>query len=305
MSRALPRGVAASTRSEGQRRLHAFARVERVRCACVIVACVLAAVAALVAGCSEQQAASSADRLVNGAGAQTPPSGSLAAPAAATRPLATTQPAKQSGKPSLFEHGVTTGRKIVAIAFQLGASPGQPGGVNRDVLDTLNTDGVHATFFMAALWAQAHPDAAKQIAGVPAFEVGNGGYSSEYLSRMSAAVIEERTRKAQQVIQATTGEKPQVYRTAQTGYTPASITAIAAAGVRPVSGDIDLTAPKAKLSASGIANDALSRVRTGSIIVIRGDTSDPRLVKALVFLLGGLKRAGYEDATVSQLIGLQ
>ena len=38
---------------------------------------------------------------------------------------------------------------------------------------------------------------------------------------------------------------------------------------------------------------------------MRADTNDPRQVRALVFLLGGLKRAGYEDVTMSQLIGLQ
>ena len=158
---------------------------------------------------------------------------------------------------------------------------------------------------MAALWAQAHSDVAREIAADPAFEIGNGGYSTEYLTKMSPALIEERTRRAQQVIQAITGDRPSVYRAAQAGYSAHSVAALAAAGVRPVSGDIDLTAMAPKLSASGIANAALGRVQPGSIIVLRGDGSDSRQVRALVFIVGGLKRAGYEDVTVSQLIGFE
>jgi peptidoglycan/xylan/chitin deacetylase (PgdA/CDA1 family) len=184
------------------------------------------------------------------------------------------------------------------------AVPGQPGGVDQDILDTLSVDQVRSTVFMAALWAQANQQAAAKIGKDPLLEVGNGGYSSEYLKKLNPAVIKERTARAQQAIHAVTGVKPKLYRDAQTGYTPQAIAAIAAAGVRPVSGDIDLTHPKPNLSAQAIARQALAKVHNGSIIVLRGDTKDSRIVRALVFILGGLKRAGYEDVTVSQLIGL-
>jgi peptidoglycan/xylan/chitin deacetylase (PgdA/CDA1 family) len=269
----------------------------------------LGALCFVLAGCllltacgAEVQAPSSADSIARQLAENPAPGSTTAAPVAPGRPT-TTPPQAKAAHPSVLSQGKTEGRKVVAVAVQMTAVPGQPSGVDQDVLDTLRIDKVRSTVFMAALWAQAHPDVASAIGKDALLEVGNGGYSAEYLAKLPAAVITERTRRAQQVIHAATGAVPKVYRDAQTGYTPKSVAAIAKAGVRPVSGDIDLTNPKPKLTAQQIAAQALARVHSGSIIVIRGDTKDPRVVRALIFLLGGLKRAGYEDVTVSQLMG--
>ena len=280
----------------------------------VAVALALVAVGVLAlapAGCREPEPASSADSLVKSPGASAATTGSTAAQGSpswhpAVQPPTAPKPSSHPATPrSLVDHGARGGRKIVAIVFQMEAAPGEPGGVDQDILDTLRTDNVRATFFMAGIWVQAHPGAAKQIASDSNFEVGNGGYSSEYLSRMSPDLIKQRTRRAQQIIGSLAGANPVVYRNAQTRYTGAAVGALASIGLRPIAGDIDLTSVDPKLSAQGIADAALHHVQTGSIVVMRGDTNDPRQVRALVFLLGGLKRAGYDDVTVSQLIGLQ
>jgi peptidoglycan/xylan/chitin deacetylase (PgdA/CDA1 family) len=258
----------------------------------------LAIVVLSLSGCGESGAAPSADELFR--------SGSSAAQAPQTTPSSALtgkrSPTAPASVPSvLVKHGNRKGRKVVAIAFQLRAVPGKPGGVDRALLEALATDDATATFFMAGLWAQAHHDVAAQIAHSPRFEIGNGGYSTELLRKLPGSVTRERTQLAQEAIRAATGLTPRVYRDAQVGYDTKSIDAIAGLGLRPVSGDIDLTAVNPQLSTVAMSQLALSVVKPGSIIVLTGDGADSRVQRVLVRLLGGLKRQGYDLVTVSAL----
>jgi peptidoglycan/xylan/chitin deacetylase (PgdA/CDA1 family) len=246
--------------------------------------------------CQEPQAATSIDELRLSQDQQaTQPKGSPSAGPESSNP----RPAR-SVPPVLLKRGEGT-RKVVAIAFQLRAAPGAPGGVDRQLLDALRTDEATATFFMAGLWAQAHADVAAQLARMPQIEIGDGGYSAEYLRRLPADVIRTRTRLAQDAIRSATGVTPKVYRDAEVAYDTKSIYAISSLGLKPVSGDIDLTKVRPGTSEVAMSQSVLTRVRPGSIVVLPGDGSDPRAARVFVRLLGGLARQGYTLVTVSDL----
>lgn len=281
--------------------IRAAAGAGRCRTLSVTVALLLAlaVVACSLSGCGESGAAPSADELFRsgGSAAQAPPT------TPSTALTGKRSPTAPASVPSvLVKHGDRKGRKVVAIAFQLRAAPGKPGGVDRSLLDALATDDATATFFMAGLWAQAHHDVAAQIAQSPRFEIGNGGYSIELLRKLPGSVTRERTQLAQEAIRTATGVTPRVYRDAQVAYDTKSIDAIAGLGLRPVSGDIDLTAVNPRVSAVAMSQLALSVVKPGSIIVLTGDGADSRVQSVLVRLLGGLTRQGYDLVTVSVLV---
>ena len=256
------------------------------------------AVSGLMRSCKDATALSSADRLFGGGG-------SSSESTAGTPPTATTGH-QNGGKPAavprvLVKHGVRGAAKVVAIAFQLRAVPGRPAGVDRALIDALKTDDATATFFMAGLWAEAHRDVAAELAKMPHIEIGNGGYSAEYLRKMPADVVRVRTQLAQEAIRSATGVTPQIYRDAQVAYSTTSIDVIAGLGLRPVSGDIDLTRVNPKLSTVEMSQMAIVKAKPGSIIVLPGDGADPRAARAFVRILGGLKRAGFELVPVSDL----
>lgn len=82
---------------------------------------------------------------------------SAAAPAAqAGRPPAPPPPA--DGMSALIEGG-TSGRREVALTIDAGADTGYAS----EILDLLRDEGIHATFGMTGLWAQANPDLVKRM----------------------------------------------------------------------------------------------------------------------------------------------
>jgi peptidoglycan/xylan/chitin deacetylase (PgdA/CDA1 family) len=266
-----------------------------------ILAVSVGIIATLAACGGEQQPVTSADKLLARAGV----SGEQPAVAAQQPPPPPTgrrnATAPKAVRAKLLKSGSRRGPKVVAIAFQLRATPGNPGGVDPTLLNALRTDEATATFFMAGLWAEANPRAAAEIARLSGVEIGNGGYSSEYLRRLPVEVTRVRTQLAQESIRKATGSVPRVYRNAQGGYTSQSTSAIARLGLRPVSGDVDLTAASSGLSAAGVAQAGLAKVLPGSIIILPGDGADSRTVGVLIRLLAGLKRRGFELVTVSAL----
>lgn len=91
------------------------------------------------------------------ADAPAPPADTAAAPAAQTdRPPAPPPPA--DGMSALIEGG-TSGRREVALTIDAGADTGYAS----EILDLLRDEGIHATFGMTGLWAQANPDLVKRM----------------------------------------------------------------------------------------------------------------------------------------------
>jgi peptidoglycan/xylan/chitin deacetylase (PgdA/CDA1 family) len=170
------------------------------------------------------------------------------------------------------------------------------------VVDAFVHGGARATFFLSGLWAQARPSDAASLAAMPSVEIGNGGYSSEYLSNLPASVLRERTKRAQAAIVKATGRTPTLVRIAQLGYGPKATATLAGLELQPVAGGIDLTAAKSLVSAKAIATHAAESVQPGSIIVIPADGSDPRAAAVLRELLVELKRRGFAVVGVSELL---
>ncbi|MCC7023390.1 MAG: polysaccharide deacetylase family protein [Thermomicrobiales bacterium] len=79
------------------------------------------------------------------------------APAAQTdRPPA--PPPPPDGMSALIEGG-TSGRREVALTIDAGADTGKAS----EILDLLRDEGIHATFGMTGLWAQANPDLVRRM----------------------------------------------------------------------------------------------------------------------------------------------
>jgi Polysaccharide deacetylase len=84
-----------------------------------------------------------------------------------------------------FDHAATN-QKIVALTFDADMTPGmlrelKNGKVaswyNEKVIAALRQQQAPATLFLTGLWIETYPDATKQLAADPLFELGNHSYS--------------------------------------------------------------------------------------------------------------------------------
>ena len=90
------------------------------------------------------------------------------------------------GERLTFDHAATS-QKIVALTFDADMTPGmlrelKAGKVaswyNGKVIEALRQQQAPATLFLTGLWIETYPDATKQLAADPLFELGNHSYSS-------------------------------------------------------------------------------------------------------------------------------
>jgi polysaccharide deacetylase family protein (PEP-CTERM system associated) len=94
-----------------------------------------------------------------------------------------------------------------------------------DILDMLAGRGVHATFFVLGLVAEAHPRLVRDIASA-GHEVGSHGWSHELIYRQSRKVFAEETRRSKTVLEQTLGQRIAGYRAAEFSVTEQSMWAL-------------------------------------------------------------------------------
>lgn len=98
------------------------------------------------------------------AASTTPPATSTTTPTMTTtttvRPTPTTSSPTLPAQPATVITRGTTDRKLVALTFDAGSDAGN----TARILAILGADGIHATFGITGLWAQANPALVRQIA---------------------------------------------------------------------------------------------------------------------------------------------
>ncbi|MEH7382573.1 polysaccharide deacetylase family protein [Bacillus sp. JJ1533] len=79
-----------------------------------------------------------------------------------------------------------------------------------DMLETLKKHNVKATFFLEGRWVKENPDLAKMIVDA-GHEVGNHSYTHPDMKKLSSELVREQLIKTNQVIEAATGKKPNLF----------------------------------------------------------------------------------------------
>lgn len=98
---------------------------------------------------------------------------------------------------NVIRHGRRESRKI-ALSFDADMTPKEKDEADsglkkaffdKQIVEILTKERVPATFFLSGLWAETYPEAVRQIAKNPRFEIGSHSYSHQFFAPLAPAQL--------------------------------------------------------------------------------------------------------------------
>lgn len=192
---------------------------------------------------------------------------------------------------------VETDRKIVALSFDDGPTPE---GVDA-VLPVLDRFGAKATFFLIGDRIEKFPGQAERLLEA-GHELGNHTYSHQRNLMKSREFYRNEVRRADDLLRAA-GAQTKLFRPPFGKRLIGLPLEVEAAGYRTITWDVEDNPEMFEGDAAGYAQDILSRVEPGSIILIHPMYRHNQTARdALPLILSGLSESGYTIVTVGQLL---
>ncbi|MGC1326000.1 MAG: polysaccharide deacetylase family protein [Xanthobacteraceae bacterium] len=219
-----------------------------------------------------------------------------------------------------FDHAATS-EKIVALTFDADMTPGMlrelKGGkvaswYNEKVIEALRQRHASATLFLTGLWIETYPDATKQLAADPLFELGNHSYSHGAFHSPCYNLFPIPQSKQAAEVQTTddllkqyAGTYKKYFRFPGLCSDAQAMKTVEDQGYTVIGGDID-GADAFEKSPKWVAADVVSHVRPGSIVVLHmhGGPNAPATANALPDIITKLRAEGYSFVKVSDLLKL-
>lgn len=190
---------------------------------------------------------------------------------------------------------VATDEKAVALTFDTAFGDED---YTDEILAVLKDESAPASFFVMGLWAAENPDALDAIAQ-EGQEIASHSMSHMRYTEMSADEILADAKDAAQLIFDKTGYDTRVIRIPYGAFDSASITALESEGYVVVKWSLDSKDWKG-LDATKIADDVLSQVQNGDIIMFQNNmAATPEALRAIIL---GLREQGYKIMTVSDML---
>ena len=169
-----------------------------------------------------------------------------------------------------------------------------------EILDTLDTYNVKATFFMVGDWMRKYPEATKKIAE-KGHDVASHSDKHPHVTEMCKEDIKKDIRFAHNTIKEITGIDANLYRAPYGEYNDAVVEAAKESGYYMIQWDVDSldwkNYGKQEMIDRVLKHKNLS---PGSIILLHNATKYTK--DALPAIIEGIKGKGYEIVPVSELI---
>lgn len=194
--------------------------------------------------------------------------------------------------------------KVIALSFDGG--PSEP--YTSEILNILDSQGIHATFFVTGEGAQLHPQTVRRMLA-DGDVVGNHSYSHNASHALTGKGIRD-MRRGQRAIYAVAGVEPHFYRPPEGTKSPWELYAVKHDGLSEVNwsiggSDLDTGDPAA------FAQQIVRKARPGGIIDMNdsygsdghGSSHGSLTVEALPIIIKSLQDQGYSFVTVAQLLG--
>ena len=206
-------------------------------------------------------------------------------------------------------------RRVVALTFDDGPNPPY----TERILDVLDREHVHATFFLVGRAVAAYPSVVKREAR-SGDALGNHTWDHAHLIVMNAAQIRESLRRTDAAIYAASGEHTHLMRPPFGMRDWIVLDQVRKLGYTPVMWSVPLARDWEYPSAPVIAQRVLPYVGDGSIIVLhdgnRGQLcAEPRAVahtcdrgsdiEATRLIVESLKKRGYRFVTIPELLAIK
>ncbi|MBQ7797364.1 MAG: polysaccharide deacetylase family protein [Lachnospiraceae bacterium] len=194
--------------------------------------------------------------------------------------------------PWYAERNIDPSKPMVALTFDDGPAP-----ATWRILDTLESHGARATFYMVGNRMSSYPDTVRRITALGC-EIGSHTWGHNYITRLSAENLHANLNQFNTTLQQIAGIRSMTMRPPGGFVNEASKLALASYGVPAIMWSIDTLDWKTR-SPQATVNTVLSQVRDGDIILMHdlyGTTAD-----AAAMLVPELLNRGYQLVTVSDL----
>ena len=186
----------------------------------------------------------------------------------------------------------------IALTFDDGPHPKY----TREILDILDTYGIHATFFFVGQNVTAYPDMAREVA-LRGHEIGNHTYTHPCAIKKQPDDLRKELTACEAAIQKTTDTSPKLFRPPQGSWNTKVYELAQEKDYAVILWDID-TMDWAHTPADQICRNVLENIHSGDIILMHDFHSDGcTTAQALKTFLPQLLNQGYQFVTVSELIG--
>jgi len=218
---------------------------------------------------------------------------------------------------------VNSGRKVVALTFDLCERANNVAGYDNRIINLLRAGGHKATFFAGGKWMRSHPEKAMQLMADPRFELGSHTWTHGNLALMDQAQIRaqmEPTQVQYALLRQELGRRaearglhaqmalvPKVLPFMRLPYGRSSALALeelARSGYPVIQWDVEGERDEEVHSPASIARTDLSLIRSGSIVLMHANAVPEKTFAVLPRVLKGLRRRGFELVTVSELLRL-
>lgn len=199
-------------------------------------------------------------------------------------------------RPGVF-NSVNTSRKVVALTFD----DGPHGQLTPKLLDLLQHEGVHATFFVLGSCVAANPEIVQRMAA-EGHEVANHSWNHPRLPSLSRQKFEQQIRDTTEIIEKNTGKKVALMRPTYGLYNERVKNELTGEfGLDVILWSVDPNDWK-RPGADVVARRLVAGARPGAILL--SHDIHPGTIAAMPQVIAQLKAQGYTFATVSELLAL-
>lgn len=202
--------------------------------------------------------------------------------------------------PQVIHYGARTEKRI-ALTFDACSSINQSQ-LDSELVQVLIEHDVPATLFVGGKWVEDQPDAARELAANPLFEIANHGYHHPHLTRMDRAAIKQELQRAQDAIESITGVRPRYFRPPYGEYNRKLVNVAASLGLTTIQYDLASGDPDKRVTAKRLSRYVIHNVKGGSIVVMHINQRGWHTAEALPTIIRDLRERGYTFVTVSDLL---
>lgn len=192
-------------------------------------------------------------------------------------------------------YSVKTGGSQIALTFDAAW------GCERTpkLLDAFDEYGIKVTFFVTGMWADANPEALREIAD-RGHEIGNHSYTHKDFATLSDADMVKELDRASDAIERVTGRRPTLFRAPYGSWNARIVDVVCGQQFDFIQWDVDSLDWKG-LTAGAMEARVLPRVQPGSIVLFHNDGQ--HTPEAIGPIIANLREKGFEFVTVTELVG--
>ncbi len=212
-------------------------------------------------------------------------------------------------------------KKLVALTFDLCEQADDRTGYDRNIVNFLREQQIHATFFAGGKWMRSHEEKTLQLMADPLFELGNHGWTHGNMHVLKDQKLLDQINWTQAEYERLWGllnhkaakfgleqqmqNIPRQPRSLRFPYGTCSSEALQAAnaiGLSTIQWDVISGDAARTISAETLAHNVINQVKPGSIVVFHANGRGMNTAAALPIIIPALQAKGFGFVTISQLL---